>query len=150
MKRCIVFLLLLLLLHHLSNAQKVAEKEVPANIVLAAKARAGGSPVTMWVRDQNRNKYIATVISPRQFMLIEVSMKGQWLGTQNALKEADFPAVPMKTIREKYLNKGYEASNYVFIEEPGRTYYTVDVSSDDEDLAVELDGNGRILEAKAR
>lgn len=150
MKRCILFLLLLLLLQHLSHAQKVAEKDVPANIALAVKARSGGSPVTMWVRDQNRGKYIATVISPAAFKLIEVDMKGQWLGTQSALQEVDFPAAPMKTIREKYLSKGYEGSNYVFVEEPGRTYYTVDVSSEDEDLEVELDASGRILEAKAR
>ncbi|MBT1698421.1 hypothetical protein KK083_16140 [Fulvivirgaceae bacterium PWU4] len=150
MKRCILFLLLLLLLCHFSHAQKVDEKDVPANIAAAVKARSGGSPVTMWVRDQNRGKYIATLISPTAFKLIEVDMKGQWLGTQTALQEVDFPAAPMKTIREKYLSKGYEGSNYVFVEEPGRTYYTVDVSSEDEDLAVELDASGRILEAKTR
>jgi hypothetical protein len=149
MKKYIVFLLLLPL-YQLSYAQKVTEKEVPSNIVSIAKAKSKGHPVSMWVRDPNRNKYIATILSEPTVMLIEVSMKGEWLATQNALQEESFPAAPMKTIRDKYLSNGYEGSNYIFVEEPGRAYYLVDVSSDDEDLEIMLDTNGKILKAEAR
>lgn len=136
--------------HQLALAQKVTEKEVPAEIVSIAKAKSKGNPVTLWVRDPNRGKYIATILNEPTVMLIEISMKGEWLATQNALQERSFPAAAMKTISDHYLSKGYEASNYGYVEEPGGSYYVVDVSSDDEDLEIMLDSRGKILKTEAR
>jgi hypothetical protein len=150
MKNCFFFLLPAIMLYQSAHAQKVLEKEVPANVVAVAKAKSKGNTVSMWVRDPNRNKYIATVLNEGKFMLIEVSMKGAWLATSNALQEANFPAAVMETIRDNYLSKGYEGSNYVFMEEPGRAYYLVDVSSEDEDFHITLDAAGKILAKKNR
>jgi hypothetical protein len=150
MRNCIVVFLFVVLTSNPGHAQKVNEKDVPTVIVSLVKSKNNGQHVTMWVRDKNRGKYIATVLNDTAPLVIEVNMKGEWLATNHLMLEAGFPPAVLKTLKETYLNKGYDASNFVFVEEPGQSYYRVDVSSEDEDVDIKLDVNGKILAKEAR
>jgi hypothetical protein len=151
MKNYIVLILMIVISNNPLQAQKIDEKDVPASIVSAAKEKSDGQVVvTMWVRDKNRGKYIASIFNPPVFMMIEIDMKGDWLSTYHTMTEENFPSAVMKTIKDSYISKGYEADNFLFVEKPGLSFYMLDVSSDDENLQIKLDANGKIFEKKIR
>jgi hypothetical protein len=150
MRNCIIVFLFVLLISNPGLAQKVDEKDVPAAIISLAKSRSNGQHVMMWVRDKNRGKYIATILNDKAPLMIEINMKGEWLATSHLMLETSFPSAALKTLKETYLDKGYDASNFVFVEEPGRLYYQVDVSSKDEDLDITFDVYGKILTKEVR
>jgi hypothetical protein len=150
MKKCIVVFLLVAIMSSRVHAQKVDEKDVPGAIVSLAKSKSKGQQVTMWVRDKNRGKYIATILNDKAPLVIEISMKEEWLVTNHLMLETGLPLAALKMLKETYLSKGYEASNFVFVEEPGRSYYQVDVSSEDEDLGITFDATGKILEKEVQ
>lgn len=131
-------------------AQQVKESEVPANIRAVVTQQSDKQPITLWVLDKNRKKYIASIIRVPVLRNIEVSLDGKWLRTTDALSPDQFPSVVMHTVRESFLNKGYEGSNYIYIQEPANKRYAVDLSSDDEDLHVVLDSAGKVLSKDAR
>jgi hypothetical protein len=55
------------------------------------------------------------------------------------------PAAVMKSVKESF--PGYDLSNFFHITSPNKSpYYSVDASSDDEDLTLSLDPSGKILE----
>jgi hypothetical protein len=83
-------------------------------------------------------------------MMIEIDMNGDWLSTYHTMTEENFPSAVMKMIKDSYISKGYEADNFLFVEKPGLSFYMVDVSSDDENLQIKLDANGKISEKKIR
>jgi hypothetical protein len=142
----------LLLLHigAAAYAQQVKEAEVPANIRTVVAQQNDKEPVTLWVLDKNRKKYIASVIRVPVLRNIEVSLGGKWLRTTDALSPDKLPASVMKTVRTDFLDKGYEGSNYIFIQEPAGKRYAVDLSSDDDDLHLVLDPSGKVLSKEAR
>lgn len=149
MKYIFSFLLLL----HIGAAvcaQQVKEGEVPVNIRTVVAQQNDKQPVTLWVLDKNRKKYIASIIHVPVLRNIEVSLDGKWLRTTDALSPDKFPAAVIQTLRADFLNKGYEGSNYVFIQEPASKRYAVDLSSDDEDLHLVLDPSGKVLSKEAR
>lgn len=131
-------------------AQQIKEAEVPANIRTVVTQQSDKQPVTLWVLDKKRKKYIASIIRVPVLRNIEVSLDGKWLCTTDALTSDQFPLVVMQTVRESFLDKGYEGSNYIYIQEPGSKRYAVDLSSDDEDLHVVLDPAGKVLSKEAR
>jgi hypothetical protein len=131
-------------------AQQVKEAEVPANIRTVATQQSDKQPITLWVLDKNRKKYIASIIRVPVLRNIEVSLDGKWLRTTDAVSPDQFPAVVMRVVRESFLDKGYDGSNYIYIQEPGSKRYAVDVSSDEEDLHVVLDASGKVLSKEAR
>ena len=131
-------------------AQQVKEADVPANIRTVVKQYSDKQPITLWVLDNKRKKYIASIIRVPVLRNIEVSLDGKWLRTTDALSPDQFPSVVMGAVRESFLNKGYEGSNYIYIQEPGNKRYAVDVSSDEEDLHVVLDPSGKVLSKEAR
>jgi hypothetical protein len=71
-------------------------------------------PVTLWVLDKNRKKYIASVIRVPVLRNIEVSLGGKWLRTTDALSPDKLPASVMKTVRTDFLDKGYEGQQLHF------------------------------------
>jgi hypothetical protein len=149
-KECVVaFLFVAITITHI-NAQKVDEKDVPANIVSIAKSKSKGQAITMWVKDPKRSKYIATIMNNTAPLMVEISMKGEWLETDNLIREEQLPASVSRTLKENYLSKGYEADNFVFIEAPVKSYYQVDVSSEDENLSLKIDSEGKILSKQIR
>ena len=131
-------------------AQQVKETEVPANIRAVVTQQSDKQPITLWVLDKNRKKYIASIIRVPVLRNIEVSLDGKWLRTTDAVSPDQFPPVVMRSVHENFLDKGYEGSNYIFIQEPSSKRYAVDVSSDDEDLHVVLDPSGKVLSKEAR
>jgi hypothetical protein len=131
-------------------AQQVKEAEVPANIRTVVTQQSDKHPITLWVLDKNREKYIASIIHVPVLRNIEVSLDGKWLRTTDALSPDQFPPAVMRVVRESYLDKGYDGSNYIYIQEPGNKRYAVDLSSDDEDLHVVLDPAGKVLSKEAR
>ena len=143
---------LLLLLHigAAACAQQVKEADVPANIRTVAAQQSDKQPITLWVLDKNRKKYIASIIRVPVLRNIEVSLDEKWLRTTDALSPDKFPTVVMNTVRTNFLDKGYDGSNYIFIQEPASKRYAVDLSSDDEDLHVVLDSSGKVLSKEAR
>lgn len=143
-------LFLLLCMSRAAFAQQVKEAEVPANIRAVVTQQSDKQPITLWVLDKNRKKYIASIIRVPVLRNIEVNLDGKWLRTTDALSPDQFPPMVMRSVRESFLDKGYEGSNYIYIQEPGSKRYAVDVSSDDEDLHVVLDPSGKVLSKEAR
>ncbi len=130
-------------------AQQIKETEVPANVKAVALKQTNNRPVTMWVLDKKRGKYIASVISNTAVMGIEISLDGKWIETTEGVLPGKMPAAVMKTANEGF--PGYELDNFFYVTAPNISpYYTVDASSDDEDLTLSIDSNGKILEKKQR
>lgn len=124
---------------------------IPANIKAAAEARAGGEKIVKWTPDKTRNKYIATCLSEQVFRNIEIDMQGKWLRTTDALQPQKVPAKVMSTLKANYSSKGYEIDNYAYVEDHAEgKFYFADATSDDEDLTVYLDTNGKILRTAKR
>lgn len=132
-------------------AQTVDEKEVPSNVRSVVAEHIAGHPVSLWVKDKNRDKYVATVLSENMLRIVEVSMSGKWIATTDGLMESKVPSVVMKTIQEKYVSKGYEASNFQFVRESdGTNFYGADMSSEDRDLFVTFSLKGQVLQEEER
>jgi hypothetical protein len=145
----ISILLFALVLSFPSAAQQIKESDVPSNVKAVALKQSNNQPITMWVLDKKRNKYVATVVSTTAVMGIEVSLEGNWIETTAGVFPDKMPAPVMKAAVESF--PGYELDNYFYITTPDKSpYYTVDASSDDEDLMLSIDSNGKILEKKQR
>ena len=103
----------------------------------------------MWVLDKTRAKYIATVISNTAVQGIEISLDGKWIETTSGVPPDNMPQAVLKTAKEGF--PGYELDNYFYITTPDKSpYYTLNASSDDEDLTLSIDTKGKILEKKTR
>jgi hypothetical protein len=131
------------------GAQQIKESEVPANVKAVASKQNKSQPVTMWVLDKKRGKYIASIISNTAAKGIEISLDGKWIETTEAVLPASLPASVMKAARDGFPN--YELDNFFYVTAPDKTpYYTVDASSDDEDLTLTIDPSGKILKKEQR
>ncbi len=103
----------------------------------------------MWVLDKKRGKYIATVISNTAVQGIEISLDGKWIETTSGVPPDKLPQPVLKIAKEGF--PAYELDNYFYITSPDKSpYYTVNASSDDEDLTLSIDAKGKILEKKIR
>lgn len=129
-------------------AQQLKEAEVPPNVSAIAQKQSNNHPITMWVLDKKRSKYIATVISNTTMLGIEISLDGKWIETTTAVLPDKMPA-PVMTALKDYSK--YELDNFFYITSPDKSsYYTVDASSDDEDLTISVDPAGKILKKVQR
>jgi len=72
--KTIPVLLVLLVLSIACAAQQVKESEVPANVKAVASKQSNNQPVTMWVLDKKRNKYVASVITQTAVQGIELDL----------------------------------------------------------------------------
>jgi len=145
----ISILLFALVLAFSSAAQQIKESDVPANVKVLALKQSSNEPITMWVLDKKRNKYIATVVSTTAVMGIEISLDGNWIETTAGVFPDKMPAPVMKAAADGF--PGYELDNYFYITTPDKSpYYIVDASSDDEGLTLSIDPKGKILEKKQR
>ena len=149
MKR-LIFLLVAVLTTALCNAQVVKESQVPANVKAVANTKLEGLKVGSWVLDKNRGYYVGTATSKDIFKMVTISLDGKWIETNQALQPGQVPAAIMASLKKNYLSKGYEGSNYVFVTDTKGKYYMADMSSDDEDLEITLDTNGKILKKEAQ
>lgn len=141
--------LLLLTLSFACAAQQIKESEVPTNVRGVAIKQSNDQPITMWVLDKKRSKYIATVISNTAVLGIEIALDGKWIETTAGVPPDNMPAAVMKTVNEGF--PGYEFSNFFHITSLNKSpYYTIDASSDDEDLTLSIDPDGKILEKEQR
>lgn len=142
-------LLLALTMSFFAAAQQIKDSEVPANVKAVASKQADSHPVTMWVLDKKRGKYIASVISNTTFKGIEISLDGKWIETTEGLQVASVPEPVIKAATEGF--PSFELSNFSYITSPGRPpYYVIDASSDEEDLTLSIDPNGKVFEKKQR
>lgn len=141
--------LVLLTLSFFSEAQQIKESEVPADVRAVASRQTNSQPVTMWVLDKKRGKYIATLISNTAVKGIEISLDGKWIETTEGVLLANVPAPVMKAAKDGF--SGYELDNFFCVTAPGKSpHYTIDASSDHEDLTLTIDQNGKILEKEVR
>ena len=141
----LISILFLFTLSFACVAQQINESEVPANVKTVALKQSNDQAITMWVLDKKRNKYIASVISNTAVLGIEISLDGKWIETTAGVLPEKMPAAVMKSVKESF--PGYDLSNFFHITSPNKSpYYSVDASSDDEDLTLSLDPSGKILE----
>jgi len=141
--------LLLVAICSVCTAQQVKEADVPVGVRTIASEQSNNQPITMWVLDKKRGKYIATVISNTAVQGIEISLDGKWIETTAGVPPDKMPQPVLKTAKEGF--PGYELDNYFYITTPDKSpYYTVNASSDDEDLILSIDTKGKILEKKTR
>ena len=141
--------LILLTVSFFSSAQQIKENEVPPDVKAVAFEQTNSQPVTMWVLDKKRSKYIATLISNTAVKGIEISLDGKWIETTEGVFPTNLPASVMKAAKEGF--PGYELDNFFYVTAPGKSpYYTIDASSNDEDLTLTIDQNGKILEKEQR
>ena len=147
--KTIPVLLVLLVLSIACAAQQVKESEVPANVKAVASKQSNNQPVTMWVLDKKRNKYVASVITQTAVQGIEIGLDGKWIETTSGVLPPNVPAAVMKAAKEGF--PGYELDNFFYITRPDKSpCYTIDASSDAEDLTLYIDPNGKVLEKKQR
>ena len=131
------------------TAQQIKEAEVPANVKAVAVKQSNNQPISMWVLDKKRGKYIASIVTSTAVQGIEVSLDGKWIKTTSGVHPNKMPAAVMKTASESF--PGYELDNFFYVTAPDKApYYNVDASSDDEDLTLTVDPNGKILEKEQR
>ena len=132
-----------------SKAQQIKESEVPANVRAVASAQTNSQPVTMWVLDKKRGKYVASLISNTSMKGVEISLDGKWIETTEAILPTNLPAPVMKVAKDNC--PGYELDNFFLITAPGKApHYSVDASSDEEDLTLSIDPTGKILKKEQR
>lgn len=142
-------ILILVTISFFSAAQQIKEAEVPANVREVASTQTNSQPVTMWVLDKKRGKYIASLISNTSVKGIEISLDGKWIETTEAVLPPNVPSPVMAAARNGFPN--YELDNFFLITAPGKSpQYSVDASSDDEDLTLTIDPNGKILKKEQR
>src|SRR5688572_23781546 len=141
--------LLFLLVSFACTAQQIKESEVPSNVKSVALKQSNNQPVTMWVLDKKRGKYVASVISQTTVQGIEISLDGKWIETTSGVLPPNVPAAVMNAAKEGF--PGYELDNFFYITTPDKSpYYTINASSDEEDLMLSIDPNGKVLEKKER
>ena len=92
-----------------SAAQQIKENDVPSNVKVVAAKESNNQPITMWVLDKERNKYLATVVSTSDVMAIEISLDGKWVETTTAVFPDKMPAPVMKAATDGF--PGYELDN---------------------------------------
>lgn len=147
--KTISILVLLLSLSLACAAQQIKETEVPANVKAVAAKQNSDQPITMWVLDKKRGKYVASMFSNTAVRGIEISLDGKWLETTEGVLPDNVPAVVMKAAKEGFSD--YELSNFFYITAPDKApYYSIDASSDDKDLTLSIDKDGIILEKETR
>lgn len=145
----IAVVVLTLMLPLVCVAQQVKESEVPSDVKAVALKQSNIQPITMWVLDKKRGKYIASVISQTAVQGVEISLDGKWIKTTVGVFLDKMPAAVLKTTTDGF--SGYELDNFFYITAPDKSpYYTVDASSDDEDLTLSIDPTGKILGKKQR
>src|SRR5687767_5298827 len=126
-------LLFLLTLSFTSSGQQLKETEVPSNVKAVALKQSNNQAITMWVLDKKRSKYVASVVSNTAMLGIEIGLDGKWLETTAGVRPDEMPTAVIKTVKDGF--PGYELSNFFHVTTPGKSpYYTIDASSDDEDL----------------
>lgn len=103
----------------------------------------------MWVLDKKRGKYVASLISNTSMKGVEISLDGKWIETTEAILPTNLPAPVMKVAKDNC--PGYELDNFFLITAPGKApHYSVDASSDEEDITLSIDPTGKILKKEQR
>src|SRR5688500_3928303 len=121
-------LLFLLTLSLACTAQQIKEVDVPSNVKVVALKQSNNQPITMWVLDKKRSKYIATVISTTAVLGIEIGLDGRWIETTAGVHPDNMPGPVMKAASEGF--PGYELDNFFYVTGPDKSpIYTVDASS---------------------
>lgn len=147
--KSVPLVLILVALSFCSAAQQIKESEVPADVKTVASRQADGQPVTMWVLDKKRGKYIASIVSNTAVKGIEISLEGKWIETTEGVLPTRLPEPVMKAAKDGF--PGYELDNFFYITSPDKApFYTIDASSDDEDLTLSIDESGKVLKKEQR
>lgn len=142
-------LVVLLVITTFCHAQVVKEAEVPAHVKATALKQNKNTPVQSWVLDKNRGKYIATTLTANALRGIEISLDGKWLQTTESILPQNMPQTVMNAAKKAYPK--HEFSNLFYVTQPDKaSYYTVDASSDDEDVTLTIDPTGKILETEVQ
>ncbi len=127
-----------------------AQQDIPAQVRSAAESKTGGYKITQWVSDRQGGKYIATVLNKETFRIIEIDTKGKWLRTSQAFQPDSVPDIIIQALAA-YVKDGYETDNYTLVEDAAKgTYYTVDLTSDDDDTTLYLSTEGKVIKKEKR
>jgi len=128
------------------RAQQIKDSEVPANVRSLAALKLPTAANPLWALDKNRKWYTASVMNTTIMRVVEVSVDGKWLGTTDGVPPHKMPAAVMTTLKSEYLENGYEAFRYFFVDKPGfDPCYLVDISFEDEDLRLTFSPAGEVL-----
>ena len=131
------------------SGQVVKDADVPAVVKATALKQNKNEAVQSWVLDKNRGKYIATTLRSNTLRGIEVSFDGKWLQTTESILPHNMPPVVMNAAKSAC--PAHELSNLFYITQPEKAaYYTIDASSDDEDVTLTIDPSGKILEKEVQ
>jgi hypothetical protein len=103
----------------------------------------------MWVYDSRDKKYVASIFQGK-IQIIEISTDNKWLSSTIALLEKDVPANVLKTLKDQFVSKGFELSNFAFIEEPGESFYVAEADSEDEGFELRISKTGEIIRKEAK
>ncbi len=132
------------------NYTAKAQEDIPAQVRTVAESKTGGHKITKWFTDKKGGKYVATVLNEETFRTIEVDTKGKWLRTMQVFQPDKAPDAITKAVAP-YLKKGYEADNYILTDDASEgKYFTVDLSSDDDDATLYLSPEGKVLKKEER
>jgi len=143
------FVIALVTTSHSTLAQIVKEGDVPHNVRATAVKQNKNEPVSSWVLDKNRERYVATTISVTAMRGIEISLEGDWLQTTEGVLPQKMPAAVMASAKKSCPE--FELDNFFYVTAPGAPpFYSVDASSEDEDFTLSIDPAGKILEKESR
>ena len=84
------------------TAQQIKESDVPVGVRTIASEQSNNQPITMWVLDKKRGKYIATVISNTAVQGIEISLDGKWIETTSGVPPDKMPAACIKNCKGRF------------------------------------------------
>ncbi|MBK1442539.1 hypothetical protein JHJ32_21245 [Parapedobacter sp. ISTM3] len=137
----------LLIIAALTTNNAEAQENIPAQVKTIAEGKATGNKINKWIADKQRGKYIA-VLSDGSVM--EISMAGEWLSTSKPVPESKLPAKVAAAV-SRYVGAGYEVDNYLFVQDAVEgVFYTIDITSDDDDATVFLNAEGKVLKKDVR
>ncbi|MEJ1237190.1 hypothetical protein WBG78_03615 [Chryseolinea sp. T2] len=141
--------ILFLLVSAYCSGQVVKDADVPAVVKATAIKQNKNEAVQSWVLDKNRGKYIATTLHANVLRGIEISFDGKWLQTTESILPQNMPSAVIGAAKKEYPE--HELSNLFYITQPDKaSYYTIDASSDDEDVTLTIDPSGKILEKEVQ
>ena len=87
----ISFMIFFIAICSVCTAQQIKETDVPVDVRDDSTEQSNNQPITMWVLDKKRGKYIATVVSNTAVQGIEISLDGKWIETTSGVRPDKMP-----------------------------------------------------------
>lgn len=131
----------------LGNLNAEAQREIPQGVKATAEQKAGTSKINKWVIDGQRNQYVAVLSNGA---VVEIDLGGKWIRTSENIPESRLPKAVSDALAP-YLGRGYEADNFVFVQEADTArFYTIDLTGDDDDATLFVSPQGNVIKKESR